>query len=91
MVTTGWICTVSKDSASFEWKWPACYKGGDNDDEEEAMKDEDEPKGERRRISRKHCLLQNYAEAKRVTFRQDSNIFVVGFSSDIFGLYEAGV
>jgi len=70
----------------FEWKWRARYKEDDNDDEE--MKDEDEPKDERWRISQKHYFLQNHAKAKCVTFHQDSNLLVVGFSSGIFGLYE---
>jgi len=62
VVTAGWICAVSKDGTSFEWKWPEFYKGDDDDDDDddaEEMKDEDESKGERGRISQTHYLLQN--------------------------------
>ena len=50
------------------------------------MKDEDELKDERWRISQKHYFLQNHAKAKCVTFHQDSNLLVVGFSSGIFAI-----
>lgn len=77
------IYTVSKDGALFIWEYSSKEEQGDSD--EDAEPDMSKYSW---RIAEKHFFYQNQAKVKCVTFHQNTNMLIVGFSNGEFRLYE---
>ncbi|MCJ1261214.1 hypothetical protein MMC22_001078 [Lobaria immixta] len=77
------IYTISQDGALFQWSYCSRHS---TDNDSDIFGDGDTMV--RWRITQRHFFMQSNAKAKCATYHAASNLFVVGFSNGLFGLYE---